>query len=185
MEHKKHEWDILSEKVIYDNPWISLIHHDVINPSGNPGIYGKVHFKNIAIGILPLEKDNTLHLIGQFRFVLQQYSIEIPEGGGPLEEDPLFAARRELLEETGLTADRWDKILEMHMSNSVTDEFCIVYLARSLTKGKAMPEETEKLEHIKVPFDQAYQMVMENKITDAISVAAILKLRLMQMEGKI
>lgn len=97
----------------------------------------------------------------------------------------MIAAKRELLEEAGLTAERWDKILEMHMSNSVTDEFCIVYLARNLTQGKASPEETEKLEHIKIPFDEAYQMVLENKITDAISVAAILKLRLMQLEGKI
>lgn len=82
MEHNKKEWNILSKKIIYDNAWISLIHHEVINPAGNPGIYGKVHFKNVAIGILPLEEDNTLHLIGQYRFVLQQYSIEIPEGGG-------------------------------------------------------------------------------------------------------
>jgi 8-oxo-dGTP pyrophosphatase MutT (NUDIX family) len=185
MEHNKKEWNILSKKIIYDNAWISLIHHEVINPAGNPGIYGKVHFKNVAIGILPLEEDNTLHLIGQYRFVLQQYSIEIPEGGGAEQEDPLIAAKRELLEEAGLTAERWDKILEMHMSNSVTDEFCIVYLARNLTQGKASPEETEKLEHIKIPFDEAYQMVLENKITDAISVAAILKLRLMQLEGKI
>ena len=185
MENSKNEWDVLSEKTVYDNSWISLVHHEVINPSGNPGIYGKVHFKNIAIGILPLEEDNTLHLIGQYRFVLQEYSIEIPEGGGPLEEDPLIAAKRELIEETGLTAERWDKILEMHMSNSVTDEYCIVYLARSLSQGMALPEETEKLEHIKLPFDTAYQMVLENKITDAISVAAILKLRLMQLEGKI
>jgi 8-oxo-dGTP pyrophosphatase MutT (NUDIX family) len=185
MENNKNDWEILSEKVVYDNAWISLVHHEVINPSGNPGIYGKVHFKNIAIGILPLEEDDTLHLIGQYRFVLQQYSIEIPEGGGSLADDPLLAAKRELLEETGLTAERWDKILEMHMSNSVTDEYCIVYLARSLSQGKALPEETEKLDHIKLPFDAAYQMVIENKITDAISVAAILKLRLMQMEGKI
>jgi 8-oxo-dGTP pyrophosphatase MutT (NUDIX family) len=185
MENNNSEWIILSEKNVYENSWISLVHHDVINPSGNHGIYGKVHFKNIAIGILPLEEDNALHLIGQYRFVLQQYSLEIPEGGGALGEDPLLSAKRELIEETGLTADRWDKILEMHMSNSVTDEFCIVYLARNLKQGRAYPEETERLEHVKVPFDTAYQMVLENKITDAISVTAILKLRLMQLEGKI
>ena len=185
MQNTHNDWSVLSEKIVYDNPWISVVHHDVINPSGNQGIYGKVHFKNIAIGVVPIDDEDQLHLIGQYRFVLDTYSIEIPEGGGPLNEDMLTSAKRELAEETGLKADHWEKILEMHMSNSVTDELAIVYLATGLQQGKSSPEETEKLQHITIPFEQAYQMVIDEKITDAITVAAIMKVRLLKLEGKI
>lgn len=185
MQNTQNDWSVLSEKIVYDNPWISVVHHDVINPSGNQGVYGKVHFKNIAIGIVPIDEEGNLHLIGQYRFVLDTYSIEIPEGGGPMHEEPLTAAKRELAEETGLKAGQWEKILEMHMSNSVTDELAIVYLAADLQKGRSHPEETEKLQHIIIPFEEAYQMVMDYKITDAITVAAIMKVQLMKLEGKI
>ena len=97
-------WRTLRSSLRYDNPWISLTHHDVLNPSGNEGIYGVVHFKNRAIGVLALEHDSTTYLVGQYRYPLEAYSWEIPEGGGPHAEDPLTAAKRELLEETGLRA---------------------------------------------------------------------------------
>lgn len=175
-------WTVLSEKSVYDNPWISVTEFNVINPSGKAGIYGKVHYKNIAIGIIPIDHYGNIHLVGQFRFVLNKYSIEIPEGGGALNVDPLISAKRELKEELGLVANKWEKILEMHLSNSVSDEFCIVYLATDLISGKPEPEETESLESIIIPFDEAYKKVMNFEITDAISVAAILRIKLMELE---
>jgi 8-oxo-dGTP pyrophosphatase MutT (NUDIX family) len=175
-------WIVLSEKNVYDNPWISVTEFNVINPSGKAGIYGKVHYKNIAIGIIPIDHQGNIHLVGQYRFVLNKYSIEIPEGGGALNIDPLISAKRELKEELGLVANKWEKILEMHLSNSVSDEFCIVYLATDLISGEPEPEETEALESIIIPFDEAYKKVMNFEITDAISVAAILRIKLMEQE---
>lgn len=185
MNEQHNPWQVLAEQKIYENPWISLTQYDVINPSGGKGIYGKVHFKGTAIGILPLDEQLNTYLVGQFRFTVNQYSWEIPEGGGALDVDPLESAKRELMEETGLTASSWSKLLDMHLSNSVSDEYGIVYLARSLQQGEASPEETEQLQVKKVPFEEAYAMVEEGIITDSLSVAAILKVKLMLADGRI
>ncbi|GAB3918236.1 NUDIX domain-containing protein [Mucilaginibacter boryungensis] len=186
MQHThENPWKIVSEKEVYDNPWINLTEYQVINPSDKPGIYGKVHFKNLAIGIVVLDEDMHTYLVGQYRFPLNQYSWEIPEGGGILGIDPLDSAKRELLEETGLKAENWIEIQRLHLSNSVTDELSILYLARNLQQFEAEPEETEQLQVKKIPFKQAYEMVCNGQITDAMSVAAIMKVQLMILEGKI
>jgi 8-oxo-dGTP pyrophosphatase MutT (NUDIX family) len=178
-------WKITGQKPVYDNPWINVTEYDVINPSGGKGIYGKVHFKNLAIGIIPLDKSLNTWLVGQYRFSLNQYSWEIPEGGGLLDLDPLDSAKRELLEETGLFANQWELLLKMHLSNSVTDELAIIYLARDLEQHNPEPEETEQLIIKKLPFDEAYNMVEEGTITDSITVAAILKIKLLMLNGQI
>jgi len=178
-------WKILSDQQVYDNPWIRLTEYQVINPGGGKGIYGKVHFNNIAIGIVVLDEQMNTWLVGQFRFTVDAYSWEIPEGGGPVGTDPLAAAKRELLEETGLVANHWQPILQMHLSNSVSDELAIIYLATDLEQRTAEPEETEQLEVIKMPFENVYQMIEQGKITDAMTVAAIFKIKLMILEGKI
>jgi 8-oxo-dGTP pyrophosphatase MutT (NUDIX family) len=178
-------WKVLGEKKMYDNPWISLTEYDVLNPSGGKGIYGKVHFKNLAIGILPLDAELNTWLVGQYRFPLNQYSWEIPEGGGSKNVEPLESARRELLEETGLVAAEWSPLIEMHLSNSVSDEHAIIFLARNLKQQEAEPEETEQLQVKKVSFEEAYQMVEKGMITDSMSVAAILKVKLMIADGRI
>ena len=174
-------WKTLSSKHIYDNPWISLKEHQVINPGGGKGIYGEVHFKNLAIGILPLDEEDNTWLVGQYRFPLKQYSWEIPEGGGLLETDPLLSAKRELLEETGIVASSWTEIQRIHLSNSVSDELGIIYLAQQLSFGKSCPEENEDLVVRKIPFDTAYQMVMDGEITDSLSVSAILKVKILRL----
>jgi 8-oxo-dGTP pyrophosphatase MutT (NUDIX family) len=184
MEHKN-PWKILSEKPVYHNNWISVTEFGVLNPNGGEGIYGKVHFKNIAVGILPLDDALNTYLVGQYRFPLSAFSWEIPEGGGDPEIDPVESARRELIEETGLVASDWTQILTMHLSNSVSDEYAILFLARGLEQRIPMPEETEKLVIKKLPFEEAYQMVEKGLITDAMSVAAIQKVKLMLLDGKI
>lgn len=184
MQHPEdNPWQILSEKQVYDNPWINLTEYQVINPSGNPGIYGKVHFKNLAIGIVPLDADLNTYLVGQYRFTIGQYSWEIPEGGGPEGTDPLESAKRELLEETGLKATTWTELQRIHLTNSVSDEFGIIYLAQGLEQFEAEPEDTEQLIVRKLPFAEAYQMVCAGEITDSVTIAAIQKVRLMQLEG--
>ncbi|SEO63685.1 8-oxo-dGTP pyrophosphatase MutT, NUDIX family [Mucilaginibacter gossypiicola] len=178
-------WKITSQKNIYDNPWINLTEYQVINPSGNPGIYGKIHFKNMAIGVLPLDADLNTYLVGQFRFALNQYSWEMPEGGGPEGTDPLESAKRELLEETGLKASEWTEIQRLHLSNSVSDELSILYLARGLEQFEAEPEETEQLIVKKVPFTEIYRMVCDGEITDSMTVAAVLKVQLLLTENRL
>ncbi|WP_413669400.1 NUDIX domain-containing protein [Mucilaginibacter sp. Mucisp86] len=178
-------WKITSQKNIYDNPWINLTEFQVINPAGNPGIYGRVHYKNLAIGVLPLDAEFNTYLVGQFRFVLNQYSWEMPEGGGPEGTDPLESAKRELLEETGLKASQWTEIQRLHLSNSVSDELSILYLARGLEQFEAEPEETEQLIIKKVPFAEMYRMVCDGEITDAMTVAAVLKVQLLLTENRL
>lgn len=185
MNPKENPWKILGETEVYDNPWIRLTEFAVINPAGNPGIYGKVSFKNIAIGILPLDEHLNTWLVGQYRFPLDQWSWEIPEGGGLPDIDPVESARRELLEETGLKAKNMQELLRMHLSNSVSDEFSVTYLATGLSQHAPRPEETEQLLIKKIPFAQAFEQVLDGTITDSISVAAILKVRLLLDKGLI
>jgi len=181
IDELRNPWTILSEKEIYSNPWIKLTEYQVLNPSGNPGIYGKVHFNNLAIGIVPLNEKGELVLVGQYRFPLNAYSWEIPEGGGKLGIDPLDSAKRELLEETGLVAKKWEKLLEMHLSNSVTDELAIIYLATDLEQHAAEPEDTEELAHRTISLQEAWLEVKSGKITDSMTVAAIQRLMLMKL----
>lgn len=185
MNEKSNPWTILQRETRYENPWIRLDHFDVLNPSGGKGIYGKVHFKNVAVGVFPLDQDLNTWLVGQYRFTLDQYSWEMPEGGGPHGEDPLLAAQRELEEETGMKAKQWTPLLTMHLSNSVSDEIALVYLAREFSMGIAHPEETEALQIKKLPFEQVYQMVERGDITDAMTVAAVYKIKLMLLNGQI
>lgn len=176
---ERNTWTRLSEELKYENPWISVSEHKVLNPSGKPGIYGVVSFKNLAIGILPLDQDYNTWLVGQWRYPLNEYSWEIPEGGGPLGIDPLESARRELKEETGLIAGKYTVLGHIHTSNSVCNESGILYLAQDLTQTEAEPEENEDLQIRKLPFSEAHQMVMDGRITDSLSMAAILKTRLL------
>ena len=184
MNEYNNPWKILDQKEIYDNAWINLTEYNVINPSGGKGIYGKVHFKNTAIGIVPLDEEMNTYLVGQFRFTINEYSWEIPEGGG-LNEEPVIAAQRELLEETGLKAKHWKKITDMYLSNSVTDEHCIIFIASGLSQHNSMPEETEKLVIKKLPFEEAYAMVMQGKIKDALTITAILHVKILMAENKL
>lgn len=178
-------WTTLRSELKFETPWIAVTKHDVLNPAGKNGLYGVVHFKNLAIGVLPLDKDLNTWLVGQWRYPLNAYSWEIPEGGGPHDKDPLDSAKRELKEETGLIAKTYTELCRMHTSNSATDEYAIIYLARDLTLTEAEPEESEALKIKKLPFDEAYNMVMQGEITDSLSMVAILKTKILLQEGLI
>ncbi|WPP53616.1 NUDIX domain-containing protein [Catalinimonas niigatensis] len=175
MEEYENPWKQISSKEIYQNPWIEVYEDQVINPRGGQGIYGKVFFKNKAIGIIPIDSDGNTWLVGQYRYTLSEYSWEIPMGGGDRNCDPLDSAKRELKEETGLTAQSWTKIMRIHTSNSITNEEGFIYIAQDLEEGETEFDETEDLAIRKMPFSEAINMVMEGNITDAISVAGILK----------
>ena len=178
-------WKILAQRPIYENPWISVTEFDVLNPAKKPGLYGKVHFKNKAIGIIPIDEEGNTFLVGQSRFTLSNYSWEIPAGGGPLDLDTLESAKRELQEETGLIAREWRLILESHLSNSVTDEHGFIFLATGLEAGSSEPEDTEDIQVRKLSLQEAYGMVRKGEITDSVSVMAILLVQMMMDKGEI
>jgi 8-oxo-dGTP pyrophosphatase MutT (NUDIX family) len=171
-------WKRLSRRKVYENPWIILHEDQVLRPDGKPGIYGVVHFRNKAVGIVALDTDDRVLLVGQYRYTLDVYSWEIPEGGCDEGEEPLEAAQRELLEETGYMADKWRELLRAHLSNSVSDEEAVCYLATDLTPGQASPEGTEQLLVKWVPFTEAMAMVESCEIMDALSVLGLQRVAL-------
>jgi len=186
MHHtEENPWQVTGEQLVYTNPWINVTEYQVINPAGKPGIYGQVHFKNIAIGVIPLDEDLNTYMVGQYRFPLKRYSWEMPEGGCPEGTDPLESAKRELLEETGLKAERWTLLQHIALSNSVSDEMGIVYIARGLQQHTPQPEDTEQLTVHKVPFSEMYERVCNNEITDSMTVAAVLRVQLLLLEDKL
>jgi len=172
-------WKTKYTKTAYESPWIRVDHSEVINPGGKDGTYSTVHFKNLAIGIIALDEDMNTYIVGQYRYPLHTYTWEIPEGGGALKEPPLESAKRELLEEVGLKAKKWDLIQQMDLSNSATDESAYIYLARDLEQFEPEPEEDEEIEIKKLRFDEFYKLILDGVITDSLSVAAGLKLKLM------
>ena len=176
MKHKN-PWKTLTSSKIYSNPWIDLYHNEVITPGGSEGIYGKVHYKNVAVGVIPMDREGNTYLVGQYRYTLDLYSWEIPEGGCPVGQTPLEAIKRELKEETGIEASKWEQIMTIHTSNSVCDEVAHLFLAEDLEFGEPEPEDTEELVVKKIPFAKVVDMVHSGEITDAMSVAAILKVR--------
>ena len=176
----KNPWQTLEKEIIYENPWIKLEEHKIIDPNGNNGIYGKVFFKNKAVGIVPIDKDDCIYLVGQYRYTINEYSWEIPMGGCAINESPIDAAIRELKEETGLIAREFDEIMRVHTSNSITDEEGIIFLAKNLTQSTRELDPTEKIDVKRVSFDEAVELVINGKITDAISCNAILKIALLR-----
>jgi ADP-ribose pyrophosphatase len=180
---EENPWKVLSKDTKFESPWIKVVKHDVLNPAGNPGEYSTVHFKNIAIGIIPLDNDFSTWIVGQYRFPIDEYSWEIIEGGGKLDIAPLESAKRELLEEAGIIAEKWTLIQKMHLSNSVSDEVALIYIAQDLSFTKSEPEETEELKVKKLAFNELYQMVISGLITDSMSVAGVLKTKILINEG--
>lgn len=178
-------WTLLKKQDVYESAWIKVEHHDVLNPAKNSGTYSLVHFKKLAIGILPLDEENYTWIVGQYRYPLNCYTWEIPEGGGDRNLPPIESAKRELLEECGILADEWKLIQELQLSNSATDEVAYLYVAKKLTFTQSQPEETEQLTVKKIHFDELYKKVCNGEITDSLSVATVLKVKLLMGDGKL
>ena len=166
-------WRTRGSREVYVNPWIRVREDHVIRADGRDGIYGVVEFQNYALGVVPVTDDGDTFLIGQWRYPLGLYSWEIPEGGGPLPLPPLESARRELVEEAGLTAASWTDLGPFHLSNSVTNEVGRIFLARDLTFGEPAPEGDEVLALRRLPLLEAHAMAMDGRITDGVSIIGL------------
>jgi 8-oxo-dGTP pyrophosphatase MutT (NUDIX family) len=174
LDDRSNPWQTLARQFVYENPWIRVREDQVIRPDGSPGIYGVVEFKNRAVGVLPVDHDGSIWLVGQYRYPLQAYSWEIPEGGSPASESAEATAIRELREETGLTAGRIELMLKTHLSNSVSDELGYLFRATELTHGAVDPEGTEQIVVRRFEWDLAWRMLTHGEITDSLSVMALL-----------
>lgn len=166
-------WKTLSSSQIYTNPWFSVREDQVIAPDGRSDIYHVVSAGRVAVGIVPLWEDGSITLVGQYRYPVQQYSWEIPEGGGDVGSEPVESAKRELREETGIIANTWQYLGQVHTSNCFLDEVCHLFLATNLRQGPADPSPEEILQLQRLPFQEAVTMVKDGLMTDAISIAAI------------
>ncbi len=176
-------WVRRSRRTAYTNAWITVWHDDVTRPDGGPGVYGLVHFANLAAGVVVLDEHDRVLLVGQHRYALDAWSWEIPEGGVSDAEAPLDGIRRELREETGVEAAEWIELARFHLSNSVSDEAGILYLATIVTHGAADPEPTEEIESRWLPFDEALAMTFDGRITDAMTIIGIQRVALARIAG--
>ncbi|MGJ8562738.1 MAG: NUDIX domain-containing protein [Alphaproteobacteria bacterium] len=177
-------WTYVSKREVLDNQYVNHSQHQLLNVTGSPVEYTLVQFKNLAVGVIPYEDDH-IYLVGQYRYAIDQYSWELPEGGCPPGSQTLDAAKWELAEETGLRAEKFEPFIHMHTSNAITDEWATVYLATGLTQGEAEPDENEVLQTRKISLDDFLAEVESGKITDAMTVAAAYKLALMKAQGRL
>jgi 8-oxo-dGTP pyrophosphatase MutT (NUDIX family) len=172
----RNPWQRRGSKLIYSNPWITVREDDVITPGGTPGIYGVIETR-VAVGVIALTDDNQIYLVGQYRYPVDEYSWEIPEGGAEIGEEPILAAKRELREETGLEAEAWEQLGgEVHVSNCFSAEKGLLYVARKLREGPAEPDHTEELQVKKVPFAECLAMVDSGEIKDGLTIIAVLRM---------
>jgi 8-oxo-dGTP pyrophosphatase MutT (NUDIX family) len=185
MDETKNPWTVVSREIRYENDWIRVDHHEVRKPTGGPGIYGVVHFKNHALGVVPIDEKGYTILVGQYRFPLGYYSWEIPQGGGLPNKPLVESAQRELREECGVVAKQWLQILGIDLSNSVTNEQGTAFLAWDLTDGIAEPEDTEQLEVLRLPFWEAVKRAETGEIRDGVTVAALFRVALMALQGEL
>jgi 8-oxo-dGTP pyrophosphatase MutT (NUDIX family) len=177
-------WRRHSRRLAYENAWIEVHHDEVTRPDGRPGIYGVVHFRGRAVGVVAIDDDDRVVLVGQFRYTMGHYSWEIPEGAVTEGEDPLDGARRELREETGFEAATWREIGRLELSNSISDEIGYLYLATGLTEGVAQPDPTEALQVRRVPFAEVMAMVDRGQIPDALSQLGLERVARLRATGE-
>ena len=184
-EDRGNPWTVLDQRVAYDNPWIKVIEHDVLNPAGKPGLYGVVHVKSLAVGVLPLDEDGATYLVGQHRFPGDYFSWELPEGGGALEESGEVSGARELREETGLVAHRWHQFLRMDLSNAISDETAVGLIAWDLEQQTSDPDDEERILVRRVAFSEAYEMALSGEIIDSFAQTMLFKARILADRGEL
>jgi len=175
MAHKQvGPWKCLSSREIYRNQWLRLREDQVIHPGGKPGVYGVIEFPP-AVGIVVVDRDEHVHLVGQHRYAVDVYSWEVPAGAAHNGEEPLAAAQRELREETGFIAGQWEPLGYSYPLNGAANCVYHMFLAQHLEPCERQPDETEFLESKCIPLATALQQALSGEITDAFTVVAVLR----------
>ncbi len=180
-----HPWQAGAAECVHDNPWFAADVYAGVAPTGAKAAYYALRYKNAATGVIPLHGDGTITLVGQWRFPSGTYSWELPEGGAPLSEPAIEGARRELQEEAGLTAATLELILTFQLSNASSDETAFIYLATGLGAAEMERDATEALTLARVPFREALRAAVEGRIKDSLTVAGLLRLHHMAVEGEL
>jgi len=183
MAEKRGPWTVFDKEIRFETPWLRIDDYNALRPDGAPTRYGVVHFKNTALGVLPLFENGDTLLVGQHRFPADRYSWELPEGGGDPRQDPVAEARRELEEETGYYATEFQEYLRMDMSNSVTDEIAIGYIATNLVPGRTNPDPSEVLETRRIAFKDLLNECVSGQIFDSLTLVMVFKAYYMAREG--
>jgi len=169
---------VVLRRLVYDCPWIRVREDRFHHRRGGEGLYAVCGFRRTACGVVALDDQDRVVLVGQWRYPLEGYSWELPEGGGEELESPFECIRRELAEEAGLEALHWEPLAFHHTSNSSTDEECFLFLATDLkvsTQGQG-PEDVEDLQVHREPFEACLTRVLSGEITDGLSVVGLLAL---------
>lgn len=152
----------------------------MIRPDGNPGVYGVIEIRP-SVGVVAIDEHDRVALVGQWRYSLDRYSWEIPRGGSnPGETDMRAVAERELQEEAGVTANRWQRLGSVDICNGVANDVQSLFLATELTEAEMHLDPEEDITVEWRPFADAVKMVYEGSITEVCSVAALLQVALMR-----
>lgn len=171
-------YTVTGRRFVYDSPWIRIREDRFRHRRGAEGRYAVCGFHRTACGVLALDDQDRVVLVGQWRYPLEAYSWEIPEGGGDPSESPFEAIRRELAEETGLAAQVWEPLAFFHTSNSSTEEEAFLFLATGLSPaGGHHAEDDEELMLHREPFGDCLRRVLSGEITDSLTVVALLALQ--------
>ncbi len=178
-------WSDAGPELVAENPWMTLTVHDAVAPTGTSARYMVLHPANLAVGVLPIHEDGTVVLVGQQRFALKNYSWEMPEGGAPFDEAPLEGVKRELAEEAGLVAAHWEPALKLELSNSITDERAMTWIAWDLSATETAPDETEVIAVRRVPFRDLLAEIERGAVRDVMTVATAYKAYHMAREGEL
>jgi 8-oxo-dGTP pyrophosphatase MutT (NUDIX family) len=167
-------WTTLSTEPRFEDDFVRVDDHRVINPAGREANYGVVHFKNIGLRILPVDAEGQTFLVGQYRYGADYFSWEFPAGNQDPGEDSRDGAKRELREEIGQIATEWLDLAEIVPSGSITDQRERSYVAWDLHKAEQDLDEQEAIRVKRLPFAEAVRMAVSGEIRDAGSIVALL-----------
>ncbi|MBD5111242.1 MAG: NUDIX hydrolase [Ruminococcaceae bacterium] len=164
----------ISSEMMYDGKIIKLLRDSVELENGKTALREVIKHPG-GVGIVPLDEDNNVLMVRQFRYPHGKVLLEIPAGKLEYGENPRECGLRELKEETGCTCDSFEYLGNLIPTPAYDTEVIHMYLARGLHSGEQNPDEDEFLEIEKIPLEKAVEMIMNNEIADAKTQIALLK----------
>lgn len=171
---KKGSFEVISSKIVYKNPWISVREDDVIRPDGKKGIIGVVDYGQ-GVSILAFDEENKVCLIREYMYAIERNDIMLVSGGVDDGETPLIAAKRELMEEIGLQSDNWIELGVAHPLTMAIKSPFNMFIALNCRKVARGEREIQMVKHT---FEQVMKMVEDGSISHSGTLSTILKAKL-------